>query len=171
MTGRQKNSVLLSGFIIMLLIAYQFSFKKTAAIKTNLNKLKNDKALLSNANEQIACLQGKNKYLDSILKSNDVSTNQSFEQNLFQKITRLSKGHKTEIVSFEKPHIYVADGANLLTFTIEMKGSFRDLMLFSSNLEKQQLGKISSTSFIKKKNYRTRRNELFCTTLLQKLSK
>ena len=76
-----------------------------------------------------------------------------------------------EIVSFEKPHTYVADGANLLTFTIEMKGSFRDLMLFSSSLEKQQLGKISSTSFIKKRNYRTRRNELFCTILLQKLSK
>lgn len=171
MTNKQKNSALIFGFIAMLFIAYQLSFRKTIEAKTSLNKLIKDRELLANAGERKMQLELENKHLDAILIKNDVSANQSFEQNLFQKITKLSKEFNSEIVSFEKPHSFQAEGANMLSYTIQLKGSFRNLMLLTSNLEKQRLGKFSSTSFVKKKNYRTGRNELATTIILQKLSK
>lgn len=171
MSSKQKNIALVVGFFGMLVIAYQFSFQKTIELKSTLNKLSEDKVLLSSASETMSNLQIENRQLDAFLMAKDVSANQSFEQTLFQKITKLSKEHKIKIISFEKPHVYQFDEAKELTYTIETRGDFRNLMLFSSHLEKQRLGKFSSTSFLKKKNYRTGRYELFCKIILQKLSK
>ena len=171
MSHKQKNIALIASFLVMLIIAYQFSFKKTFELKNNINKLSKDKALLENAESKIGQLQQENRYFDAVLKSNDISADQSFGQNLFQKVTKLGKTYKLTIVSFEKPHIYKDNEASLLSYVIEVKGDFRDLMLFSNDLEQLRLGKFSSMSFTKKKNYKTRRNELRCKLILQKLSK
>ncbi|MFD2568592.1 hypothetical protein [Pseudotenacibaculum haliotis] len=171
MNSKQKNRALIFGFIILMLVAYQFSFKKTFELKASIQKLSAEKKLLSNANERIHYLQQHNAHLDSILRSNNVSADRSFEQNLFQKLEKLRKEYKTTIVSFDQPHEYVSEEATMVSYTIEVKGDFRNLMLFASSLEKQRMGKFSSVEFLKKKNYKTRRNELICKIILQKLSK
>jgi hypothetical protein len=140
-------------------------------LKETINRLAADKAQLDNANGRLQFLQQQNSYLDSILKSNDLSANQTFEQNLLQKVNRLREDHKVKLVSLNEPHRYQAEGAVVESYTLEVKGDFRDLMLFSNELEKQRLGKFASVEFEKKKNYRTRRNELTCRIILQRLSK
>ncbi len=171
MNGKQKNIALLIGFIVMLFISYQLSFKKTLDLRKTQERLSKELSLLDNANDQMINLQVQNKQLEKVLLSNNVSLNQSFEQALFEKITDLSKKHRLQIVSFDKPHEYESDGANLLSYTIEVQGDFRNLMLFSSELEQMRMGKLASTSFLKKRNYRTQRNELNCKIILQRLSK
>lgn len=171
MTSKQKNKVLVIGFFALLLVAYQFSFKRTFELSSRIDQLTEDKSLLENASERIGYLQQENSYLDTVLKSNDVSADQSFEQNLFQKISKLRAEHKVEIVSFEKPHEFVTEGSTLLSYTIEVKGGFRELMFFSSSLEKQRLGKFSSVQFLKKRNPKKRKNELIARIVMQKLSK
>lgn len=171
MNSKQKNRMLVLGFVAILLVAYQFSFKKTFELGTSIQNLSKEKELLSNANERIHYLQQHNTHLDSILQSNNVSADRSFEQNLFQRLEKLRKEHKTTIVSFDQPHEFVSDEATMLSYTIEVKGDFRNLMLFASSLEKQRMGKFSSVEFVKKRNHRKRKNELICKIILQKLSK
>ena len=59
----------------------------------------------------------------------------------------------------------------MLSYSIEIKGDFRNLMLFTSSLEQLQMGEFAVVLFEKKKNYSTRKDELFCKLILQKLSK
>ncbi|MEQ6123566.1 hypothetical protein AAON49_05145 [Pseudotenacibaculum sp. MALMAid0570] len=171
MTSKQKNRVLVAGFVILLLTAYQFSFKKTFEIKAQINKQLAEKKEVENATERIQFLQVENANLNAILESNDVSADQSFEQNLLQKIDRIRREHKVKIVLFEQFHQYISEEASTVSYMIEVQGDFRNLMFFSSDLEKQRLGKFASVSFATKKNPKTRKNELICKIILQKLSK
>jgi len=171
MKSKQKNRLLAVGLIVLSLIAYWFSFKKTFDLGTSIEQLKLDKAQLENASGRIQYLQQQNAYLDSILQSNDVSVDASFDQTLFQKINKISEENKVQISSYDQPHIYNLEAATIQTYTIEVKGDFRNLMLFSNSLEKQRLGKFSSVTFEKKKNFKTRKDELSCRIILQALSK
>jgi hypothetical protein len=171
MTAKQKNRALFLGLVILFFAAYQFSFKKTFELGASIEQLEKDRLELNNAGGKLRLLQQQNVYLDSILGSNNVSADQSFQQNLLQKVDGLREQHKVKILSLEEPHEAKKDGAIVESYTIEVKGDFRNLMLFSSNLEKQRLGKLSSVDFVKKMNYKTRRRELICKIILQRLSK
>lgn len=171
MEYKQKNRTLVAGFVLLLFVAYQFTFKKTFELNTSINKLSKDKELLSNAGERIKSLQMENRQLDAILQSNDISVDQSFEQTLLEKVVELEELHQLKLVSSGKPHIYESDEASMLSYVIEVKGDFRNLLLFASSLEQQRLGEFVSTSFEKKKNHSIGRNELKCKIIVQKLSK
>ena len=136
-----------------------------------MKKKTKDKIQLENAGGKLQMLQQQNVYLDSILQSNNVSASQSFEQTLLQKVTSLKEEHKVKILSLDEPHEYETDGAVVQSYTIEVKGDYRNLMLFSSNLEKQRLGKFTSVDFSKKMNFKNRRREIVCKIVLQRLSK
>ena len=171
MEYKQKNRALVIGFVILLFVAYQFSLKKTLELHTSVNKLTKEKALLSNAGERIQSLQLENKGLNSFLESNNVSADQSFEQTLFERMTNLKEQYNLKIVSFNELHKFESDGAMLLSYTIEIKGDCRNLMLFSSSLEQQRLGEFTSMYMQKKRTPGSRRDELVCKLILQKLSK
>ena len=171
MTLKQKNRIMLVGFAVLLLVAYQFAFKNTFALGATLDELTKDKIQLENAGGKLQMLQQQNVYLDSILQSNNVSASQSFEQTLLQKVTSLKEEHKVKILSLDEPHEYETDGTVVQSYTIEVKGDYRNLMLFSSNLEKQRLGKFTSVDFSKKMNFKNRRREIVCKIVLQRLSK
>ncbi|MDG2275929.1 MAG: hypothetical protein P8L28_08810 [Flavobacteriaceae bacterium] len=171
MTAKQKNIGLVVGFCSILFIAYQFSFKKTIEVKSNLKQLAIEQKLFSNAITRSNYLQQENTYLDSILASSNISINKSFEHYFIEKITDLKELYKVTLISYEKPHTFKFDGATMLSYSIEIKGEFRNLMLFTSSLEQLQMGEFAVVSFEKKKNYSTRKEELYCKLILQKLSK
>ena len=126
---------------------------------------------MENASGKLGFLQQQNNYLDSVLGSNSISADQSFHQNLLNKVDDLREKYKVKILTLDEPHESKKDGATIESYTIEVKGDFRNLMLFSSSLEQQRLGKFSSVDFKKKMNYKTRRKELTCRIILQRLSK
>jgi hypothetical protein len=171
MNSKQKNIALIIGFVLMLLISYRFSFSKTIEAKGRVEKLAKDKALLENAEANIRSLQMEEKYLDSILQSNDLSIENTFQQTLLIKITQFTNQHNLKLISSNEPHSFISEGTKLLTYEIEAQGSFRDLMLFSNYIEQQRLAKLASLTFLKKKNYRTRRDYLRCKIVLQRFSK
>ncbi|QMU65037.1 MAG: hypothetical protein GKR88_12570 [Flavobacteriaceae bacterium] len=159
------------GFFIMLIISYHFSYKKTIEVKNVVGKLRKEKSLLENAGSRIVSLQKENRYLDSILQSNDLSIENTFEQTLVQKITQFATKNNLKIVAYNTPHLFALNDTHLLSYIVEIKGSFRDLMLFANYIEQQRLAKLTSLTFTKKKNYRTRRNYLSCKLVLQRFSK
>ena len=170
MTDKQKNIALVIGFVFLLMISYVFSIQKTFDLKSRVKALKKEKELVSNASERIFSLQQENKYLDSILQQKELSIENSFQQTLLQKLNAFSKLETIEIISFDEPHVFNESKTNLMTYSFEVKGSFKALLKLLNTLEKQQLGKLLSINFEKKKNYRRNREELIGQFYIQKLS-
>ncbi|WP_405610885.1 hypothetical protein [Polaribacter sp. Asnod1-A03] len=169
MTDKHKNIGLIIGFLLLFIISYIFSIQKTIDLKARLKVLKKEKELLSNASERIFNLQQENKYLDSILKRKELSIENSFQQLLLNKLNNFKKETSIEIISFNEPHQIIKNNTNLLTYSFEIRGGFNALLKLTNFLEKQQLGKLVSVNFEKKKNYRTNREELTGQFYLQKL--
>lgn len=169
MTDKQKNIGLVVGFIVLLVISYVFSIQKTIDLKTRLTALNKEKELLSNASERIFNLQQENKYLDSILQQKELSIENSFQQLLLNKINTFKKENPIEVISFKEPHQIEKNNTNLSTYFFEIKGSFNVLLKLTNFLERQQLGKLTSVNFEKKRNYRKNKEELTGQFYLQKL--
>ena len=169
MADKQKNIGLVIGFVVLLIISYVFSLQKTFDLKSKLSTLKNEKELLSNASERIFNLQQENKYLDSILQQKELSIENSFQQLLLNKINTFKKQNQIEVISFNQPHQIEKNSTNLATYYFEIKGSFSALLKLTNFLERQQLGKLTSVNFEKKRNYRKNKEELTGQFYLQKL--
>lgn len=170
MTDKQKNIGLIVGFILLLLISYQFSIRKTLDLKNRASVLTKEKELLSNASQRIFNLQQENRYLDSILQKKEISIENSFQQTLLQKINAYQKDVKVDIISFDEPHIFIRENTVLKTYSFEIKGNFSELLKLMNFLERQQLGKSISVNFEKKKNYRRNREELIGQFIIQNLT-
>jgi hypothetical protein len=167
MSDKQKNIALVGGFLFVLIISYVFSIQKTFDLKSRVHQLKKEKELVANASERIFSLQQENKYLDVILQQKELSIENSFQQTLLQKLNAFSKRATITIISFEEPHLFRENKTHLMTYSFEVKGTFKALLTLVNTLEKQQLGEIISINFEKKKNYRRNRQELTAQFHLQ----
>lgn len=169
MTLKQKNNFLILGLMVLLFVAYQFAFKKTIALQKDFTELTKKKEKLTQNKFQLGLLVQENRYLDSILNSNNLSADRSFEQNLLLKIDALRSKHKVKVVSIPEPHLYSDDAGMIQTYSVELTGDFRNLMLFSSELEKLHIASMRSVSIEKKLNYKTRKTEIICKMILQRI--
>lgn len=170
MTDKQKNIALIVGFLILLLISYQFAIKNTFVLKKRANALQQEKELLSNASQRIFNLQQENKYLDSILAKKEISIENSFQQSLLQKLNTIQKSKSIAIISFQEPHSIEQNNTVIKTYSFEIKGNFNALLKLLNTLETQQLGQLISIDFEKKKNYRRNKEELIGKFYIQKLT-
>lgn len=169
MSNQQKNIGLLIGFLASILIAYNFSIKKTLEFKKQHSNLLKEKYLVDNAAAKIQYLQQKNKSLDAFLTSKNVSIETSFQQMLLKKITKFSKGKNLDIIAFNQPHKIKSNQTAIETYFFELKGDYVSLLKLINHLEHEQLGQLISVNFEKKKNYKTNRYYLTTTILLQKM--
>ncbi|QTE21142.1 hypothetical protein [Polaribacter cellanae] len=170
MNSKQKNIFLIGSFILLSIISYVFSIQKTLDLKTRLTNLQKDEELLSNASQKILDLQQQNSYFDSILKQNDLSIENSFQQTLLRKLNSFSVQNPIEIIAFNEPHTIKENTADLKTYVFEVKADFISLLKLTNSLERQQLGKLVSVNIEKKKNYRSRKEELIGKFFMQKLT-
>lgn len=169
MEYKKKNILLLVSFVVMLLVSYQLAIKKTVELKKRVAIQKKELSLLSNAQERLVFLKSQNSVLDSILKSKEISIASSYEQTLLNGVTKHAKKHSLQIIVFEKSHVHVNDDFQTRTYTISVKGTFADLFSFHQDIEKDRLGIIQSVQFLKKRNYRTKKEEVSCDILIQKI--
>ncbi len=154
----------------MLWIGHQFSFSKTFALKKQLKILKTEQKLLSNVSEKLIRLKQENSYYDSILKSKNISTKNSFQNNLLQRISVFADSTNISIVNFNNPHVFEAENALVNTYSFTLKGNFPAITRLIYQLEQEfKLGKIISVHFEKKKNYRRNSEYLECNIVLQRV--
>lgn len=171
MNYNQKNIVFLIGFILLVVMAYQLSFSKTTQIKKQYINLKfqDDQFALTSKNTNY--LQNQHKYYDSILTKFQVSSEISFQHNLLNKLHQFSKKNNLKIRNFEQPHIINLNKTTRQeTYQFKVEGNYTSIIALIYNLEQtNKMGKIISSLFEKKKDYRTSKESLLCTILLQKI--
>lgn len=172
MSLKQKNIILLVGFIVLLWITYQFSISKTLEARSTYNTLSRQKEAISNIPQQVNYLKQQNTHYDSLLEKNKISAESSFQNNLLQTINSFATNNNLKIVSFNEPHQFIKDDAILKTYSFTIKGSYANTLKLIYKLEQHgNYGKLISINFEKKKNYKRNRIFLECTILLQKIER
>lgn len=170
MSKQQKYWLYIIGFLAVFFLIYNFSIKKTVYAKKRYLELLNEKTTLDNVSLEGNYLAQKNKYLDSILNSNNLSLSNTFQQILLQKITRFSEDKGVDVIEFNEPHIFKQKSSNIEIYSFELRGGFNNILKLINHIEQQHLGELISINYKKKKNYRTNRDYLTTKIFLKRVS-
>ena len=172
MSLKQKNMALITGFVILLWLVYQFSIDNTIEVKHKYNALSAQKEMTSNVPEQISYLKQQNTYYNSILEKNKITVESSFQNNLLQIINSFVIKNELKIVAFDEPHEVIKNDAILKTYTFKVKGTFNQILKLLNTLEQYgTYGKMISINFYKNKNYKTNIAFLECEVFLQRIER
>lgn len=169
MSYKKKNIMLLFSFIALLSLIYVFSISKTLGYKKKLIKLQQEREIIDNSATELKILKEKSIYLDSILQQENISVTNSFQQIILKKINEFKKENKIELIEFNTSINVLDNNTNVQLYPLIIKGNFNELLSFLNYIEQQGLGEIKNINFLKKKDYRTRKNFLFLKLYIKKI--
>ncbi|CAM1355525.1 hypothetical protein [Tenacibaculum ascidiaceicola] len=161
--------MLLFSFIALLSFIYVFSISKTLGYKKKLIKLQQEREIIDNSTIELKLLKEKSIYLDSILKQENISVTNSFQQIILKKINEFKKENKIELIEFSSSINVLDSNTNIQLYPLIIKGNFNELLSFLNYIEQQGLGEIKNINFLKKKDYKTRKNFLILKLYIKKI--
>jgi Tfp pilus assembly protein PilO len=167
MTQKTKNIVLVSGFVLLLLIAYKFAFAKTIDTKIEYNTLKKEAVVFDNLPTQLSTLKRKEKYNDSILTLYQLNGN-SIQNSMLKMINTYAEQNNIKVSNFTEPHQIERDDLKINTYQFSLEGSYNEMITLIHELEQNtKFGEIINLDFKKKKNFKTGKYYLQASVLLK----
>lgn len=157
------------GFVIVLFIAYQYSFSRTFDIKNELDEIQLQMRENISSPNDIKSLEKKEEYLDSIISKNRTGSI-SLQNNLLKVLNEFSDDYSYKIISFKEPHLEILEkeGSRITSFQFVLEGEYKNLEEILFRLEKDySFGSLSHVSFERKKDYQLNRNFLQCSVVVQ----
>lgn len=169
MNPRTKNIILVIGFILSVVIAYNLAFSKTFALRERINKLEMKTKSLGNTAIIAANLEQREQFVDSILSLNNMKGN-SVQNNLLDFLNSKSESGDFTISDFTEPHTFSLDGATTTSYQFKLEGTYDGIENMLYSLEQEyNFGKISHVHFEKKKDYRRGKDYLKCFVIVESL--
>lgn len=168
MWKNKKNILAVIGLLVLLWLCYQLAFKKTWDTYQQKKELESQAQFFRDMPKQLAVLKQKERYYDSLLKEYNLNRG-SLQNNLLHTLNTYAEDYQISIIEFKDPHIF-NDEKEIMTYTYQFKlqGEYNDLIQLVYQLEQgSKYGELVHVSFLKKKNYRTQKNELTAQVLLQ----
>lgn len=167
LTYKKRVQYLLIGILVFSWLAYQMSFKKTLALKTEIGNLELQVEKVSNAPSEIQSLQLELNKIDARIGS-FMSQGMEFQDVLLDKITGYCKENNLVLKEFPKAHQYRQQDYLVQTNAIVVEGGFIKLLQLVFELERQfEIGKVVSVKFITREDFRTRKLFLGATIYYQ----
>lgn len=165
----RKNKLLLLGFLSCLIICYVFAISNTIAYykeyRSNKELLKDDD---SNP-KLVRQLQRKEKQLDSLLSKYDITTSESFQNDLLKQLNSYGDIYHLKITDFKEPHIFSEKEFVATSYIFSLEGSFNGCLALISEIENNPtLGSIKHLNFTKKRNYKNNVDQLFVEVIINK---
>ncbi len=172
MSRKNKNIILLISFIAALWVTYIFAISISIDARKEYYKLQTQKKGMTNMPHRLNYLEQQKKYLDSLLRKNNIKTESTFQNNLLQHIETYTNRHDLKIVSFNEPHQFINDHDIIKTYSFSVKGIYTNILQLIHNLEQNgNYGNLISINFEKTKNYKLNKTFLECEILLQKVNR
>ncbi len=169
MDYKKKNWALLVAFIIAMVGIYFFTISKTIESKKRLSKLQQEKHEIQTISNRVLNLKKQAIYIDSILSKENISITNSFQQILLKKINTFKTTNAIDIVGVEHSIQVKDNGIKVRLYPLTVKGNFNDLLAFLNYMERQGLAEIKNYTFLKKKNYSTRKAHVVLKLYLKKI--
>ncbi|WP_323787700.1 hypothetical protein [Psychroserpens sp.] len=167
MIKKNKNILLVAGFVFTLFICYQLAISKTIIQKQEYDVLKKQQVLFKNAPQKLSLLKKKEVYYDSILNKYQLDGS-SVENNLLKTINVFATTNNIKVVSFLKPHIIFKEDLIIKTYEFILEGDFNNINQLIHQLEQMtKFGEVVNLQFEKKKNHKTGKQYLQANILLK----
>lgn len=167
MTNKNKNILLVIGFILVIIVCYILAFSKTMNLKNDYNDLKKEELLFKNTPKQLSLLMKKQRYYDSLLNKYQVNGG-SIQNNLLRTINDIAGDNNLKVVRFLEPHSVENNNLTVKTYQFTVQGNYNNILKLIHHLEqKTKFGEIVNFNFEKKKNYRTNKYYLQASVLLK----
>ncbi|TVZ52268.1 type 4a pilus biogenesis protein PilO [Dokdonia sp. Hel_I_53] len=164
---KNKNYLLLFGFILMILIGYFAAFKDTLAVYSNYKMLIEQEKLAANFPQKKYALETKSNYYDSLLHHYRI-TDTSLQNNLLNVLEDFAKKEKLQILSFEKPHISSINDYTVQSYQFSVTGEYHAILKLAYHLEQRhKFGMIASLNLEKVRIKYSKENHLVGNILLQ----
>lgn len=166
---QKKFLLLCGGLLVFLILAYQLSFKKALEEWRSNDELIEKSEFIANLDVEMM----KWNRLNSDLESRFGNTiDQSFHESLLNMVGNFCDDNKLTLTEFSEPFEGTDEGYSVETIILTIQGKYKPLLQLLHSLEtKFQGGKISSVQFLKERNFRTGRDELFLKLYVQKIKK
>ncbi|WP_420603234.1 hypothetical protein [Flagellimonas sp.] len=166
---KNKNTLLLLGFCLAMLLCYKLAVSKTLALRKEYQRLSQEEQLFRAVPQQLSLLSKKENHLDSLLQHLNLN-NTSLENDLLRTVNREVEKNDLKVIDFNPPHVSEINGTLTNTYNFTIRGPFTSLIKLIHTLEQQSsFGQIAHVDFRKQKNYRTRKNYLEATIFIQRL--
>jgi len=171
MNLKQRNSMLLLGFFLLLWVAYFFAFSKTIQAIQQYRKLKHQDELFTSASQNLNNLKQQVTYYNSLLSKYQISSKSSYQNNLLNTLNEYSKAHKLKIINFKDPIRFQLNNSTIQkTYIFTVESNYNSIVNLIYKLEQyHNFGEIVSVNFDKKKNYKTNLEYLQCEIYLQRV--
>ena len=167
MTSKTKNILVISGFILALFFSYQFAIKNTLNERSRYNQFKKEEMLFENIPKQLLTLNKKKEYYNSLLAKYQIGET-SLQNSLLKSVNKNAQELNLKVIDFNEPHIATKNDLQINTYNITLEGSYNNIAQLIYRLEqKARFGELVNVHFIKQKNYRTRKEYLQATIMLQ----
>ena len=114
-------------------------------------------------------LRLKEKQLDILLSRYNITTSESFQNDLLKQLTAYGDSYHLKIIDFKEPHNITTKGLTTTCYVFSLEGSFNGCLALLNKMENNPtLGRIKHLNFAKKRNYKTNADQLFVEVIMQK---
>lgn len=169
MTGKTKNSIAVAGFIIALILCYTLAFSGTLAQRKQYRALKKGMQLAKDLPAQLALLTEKERYYDSLQRTFRI-TETSFQNSLLKTVNGVATDYGFRVITFEEPHVFETPALRKNSYAFTVEGSFMSILTLTHHLEqKTRFGEIIHCHLEKKKDRKTRKEQLQARIVLQNI--
>lgn len=167
----KKNKLLLLGFLLALYICYSFAISNTINYYKEYHA-KNEMVTDNTSSPKLAYqLHKKENQLDVLLSKYNITTSESFQNDLLKQLNNFCSTHHLKIIDFKEPHIVSDKGFISNSYVFSLEGPYNGCLSLLNKIENSpNLGSIKHLNFIKKKNFKTNVDELLVEVILQKNS-
>ena len=162
---RQHTYALLATGVLLFLLIYTVSIKRTLNLRGEYVLAKEKIALANNANQQI------NTYNQKLAALNSGGLQPYNRPLLLEEVTSFCKAEGLLIRSFPQAEEKEEENYTIITDKIEVEGTYKGMVQLVHMLEQEErLGSVSSLNFYKYKDRERRREVLRCSIVLRSLS-
>ena len=167
MSNKNKNILLIIGFILFIILCYNLAISKTIAQKKQYFNLKQQELLFKNAPKQLSLLRQKEVYYDSLLAKYQLDGS-SIQNNLLRTINLFVEENNLKIINFLEPHRISKNELIINTYEFTVEGDYNSINNLIYQLEqKTKFGEVIYLHFEKKKSFRTGRHYLQARVLVR----
>ena len=165
---KQKNKILLSGFALVLALAFITSFSNTFSLYLENQSLKDKLKMARDAPQQIGSFKSQLTQLQQTISYLDEGAD--LRRELLNNVGNTSKQMKVLFKEFKPSTFFVSDDIYVETHEIVLEGDYKSLLKVIYEVENTlKIGKLTSVRFFKEKDRATRKMKLACSISIQSL--
>ncbi|WP_298898619.1 hypothetical protein [uncultured Psychroserpens sp.] len=167
MTQKFKNYLLIIGLLLLAFFAYKYAISNTLKLRSEYNLLKQEVDIFDNMPLKLSTLKQRKKYHDSLLAKYQLGES-SIQNSILNTINTFTISNNLKVVEFIEPHKITNNDFTINTYQFTLEGEYNDMISLIYKLEQEtKFGEFINLNFKKYKNYKTGKDYLQISVLLQ----